>query len=117
MTRANAVRGDVRLDIGGDEWVLRPSFAALACIENDVAPLLSLARDAAEGRVRLSDMVAVFRHCMIPDGATQRVPDAETLGGWILESGMVAVMAPYRDLLQTVLAGVASNDGGHGGQG
>lgn len=117
MMRANPMRGDVALEIGGADWVLRPSFTALAGIERDVAPLLALARDAAEGRVRLGDMVAVFRQCMIPGQTAQAVPDAETLGAWILEVGMVAVMAPYRDLLQTVLAGIARNDGQHDGQG
>lgn len=117
MIQLNPIRGDVALNIGGTDWVLRPSFAALARIESEVAPLLALARDAAEGRVRLGDMVAVFRQCMIPGQAAQAVPDTETLGAWILEAGMVAVMPPYRDLLQTVLAGVAQSDDQHDGQG
>ena len=53
----NPVRGEAALRVGGETLVLRPSFAALVAAEEELGPLFALVERAAEGRLRLAEMV------------------------------------------------------------
>ncbi|RYY32572.1 MAG: gene transfer agent family protein, partial [Sphingomonadales bacterium] len=59
---ANAARGEAELRVGGEMLVLRPSFQALVAAEGEVGPLVGVVERAAEGRLALSEMVALFWH-------------------------------------------------------
>ncbi len=63
-------RGESRAGRGGGAGraarllVLRPSFAALVAAEQELGPLFALVERAAEGRLALGEMVALFWHCL-----------------------------------------------------
>lgn len=105
MTAANPWRGDIAIMIGRQNHVLRPSFAALALIESEIAPLLLLAQKAADGAVRIEDMAVVFRHCLHPFGAETH-PDTAVIGEAIVSMGLAEAVGVYRRLLEAVLKGV-----------
>jgi Phage tail tube protein, GTA-gp10 len=44
--------------------VLRPTFAALVAAEEELGPLFALVERAASGTLKLSEMVALFWHCL-----------------------------------------------------
>jgi hypothetical protein len=70
MTGANSARGEATLHIGSETLVLRPSFEALVAAEGELGSLFALVERAAEGRLMLSELTALFWHCVRerPDG-------------------------------------------------
>lgn len=60
-------------------FVLRPSFAALVAAEEEIGPLFTLVERAADGRLQLSEMVALFWHCLAPDAGVERGAFAESV--------------------------------------
>ncbi|MFQ5347370.1 MAG: GTA-gp10 family protein [Rhodothalassiaceae bacterium] len=111
MSAANPLRGEVALELGGRSHVLRPSFAALLAIESEVAPLLVLAQEAAEGRVRVEAMATVFHHCLyLEDGAAR--PTVGEIGEVILADGLMPSLKAYRALIENVLMGPAPDRDG-----
>ena len=57
---ANAARGEA----GYLGLTLRPSFTALVNAEWEIGPLFLLVERAASGTLSLTDMVALFWHCI-----------------------------------------------------
>jgi Phage tail tube protein, GTA-gp10 len=57
---ANPARGEV----GYLGHTLRPSFTALVNAEQEIGPLFLLVERAAAGTLSLTDMVALFWHCI-----------------------------------------------------
>ncbi|MFK4874363.1 gene transfer agent family protein [Novosphingobium sp. ZW T3_23] len=101
MTFANPLRGEASLTIGGSAHVLRPSFTALVAAEEELGPLFALVERAGEGRLRLSEMAALFWHCLDPRSAITR----EAVGEAVLAQGLAACAAPLRALLGQILKG------------
>lgn len=99
---ANPVRGEAGLRVAGETLVLRPSFAALVAAEGELGPLFALVERAAEGRLALGEMAALFWHCLRdrPAGLTR-----EALGEAIVASGLAAATPALRTLLGQILAG------------
>jgi hypothetical protein len=99
---ANPVRGEAALRIGGETLELRPSFAALVAAEGELGPLFALVERAAEGRLGLSEMVALFWHCLreAPEGLTR-----ERFGEGVVAGGLAAATPALKALLGQVLAG------------
>lgn len=98
---ANAVRGEATLSIGGVERVLRPTFTALVAAEDELGPLFALVERAGNGQLRLSEMAALFWHCLAGrDGLTR-----EALGEAIAAHGLAACAAPLRAVLGAILQG------------
>ena len=99
---ANPVRGEAALRVAGEMLVLRPSFAALVAAEGELGPLFALVERAAEGRLALGEMVALFWHCLRdrPAGLTR-----EGLGEAVAAQGLTAAMPALRLLLGQVMAG------------
>ncbi|MBL0914168.1 MAG: gene transfer agent family protein [Sphingopyxis sp.] len=64
MSAANALRGEAELRVGDTVHVLRPSFAALVAAEEELGPLFALVERAADGRLALGEMAALFWHCV-----------------------------------------------------
>ena len=102
MTIANTVRGEASLRVAGETLVLRPTFAALVAAEGELGPLFALVERAADGKLGLGEMVALFWHCLreCPDGVTR-----ETLGVAVVEAGLAVVTPVLRGVLRQILAG------------
>lgn len=88
--------------VGGETLVLRPSFAALVAAEAEVGPLFGLVERAAEGRLGLGEMVALFWHCLAerPAGMTR-----ERFGEGVVAGGIAAATPALKVLLGQILAG------------
>ncbi|GBH30437.1 MULTISPECIES: gene transfer agent family protein [Sphingobium] len=99
--RPNPERGEAALAIGGDMLALRPSFAALVAAEAELGPLFALVERAADGKLSLGDLVALFWHCLVDRDRMDR----DTLGEAILAVGLAKVTPVLKAILQQILAG------------
>ena len=98
---ANPHRGEASLEIGGVAHLLRPSFAALVAAEEELGPLFALVERAGAGEMRLSELAALFWHCLHPrDGLTR-----ERVGEAVMRQGLAASAKPLRALLTQILQG------------
>ncbi|MES2442785.1 MAG: gene transfer agent family protein [Pseudomonadota bacterium] len=99
---ANAARGEAALRVAGETLVLRPSFTALVAAEAEIGPLFALVERAAEGRLGLGEMVALFWHCLDapPAGMTR-----EAFGEGVALGGLAAATPALRVLVGQILAG------------
>lgn len=103
MTRpANPARGEASLTVGGEALLLRPSFAALVAAEEELGPLFALVERAAERRLGLAEMAALFFHCAAdrPEGCTR-----ERIGQAIAERGLAKATPALKALLTQILQG------------
>lgn len=97
----NPERGEAALEIGGDVLALRPSFGALVAAEAELGPLFDLVERAADGKLSLGDMAALFWHCLVD---RERM-DRETLGEAMIVVGLARLTPVLKTLLQQILAG------------
>jgi hypothetical protein len=95
---ANAARGEA--EVCGH--LLRPSFAALVAAEDEIGPLFALVERAAEGRLSLGDMVALFWHCLESRDGLSRGDFADR----VLAQGLAGVTPALKQLLSQILKGV-----------
>ena len=102
MTTANPARGEASLRVAGETVRLRPTFAALVAAEGELGPLFALVERAADGRLGLGELVALFWHCLAerPAGLTR-----EALGEAVAAGGLAAATPVLRVLLGQILAG------------
>lgn len=96
--RANPLRGEATL-FGR---VLRPTFAALVAAEEELGSLLALVGRASEGNLRLSEMSALFWHCLEDDHGLMR----HELEAAVVEAGLSAVTPALKGLLGQILRGL-----------
>lgn len=108
MSLANPVRGEATLLIRGESHVLRPTFAALVAAEGELGPLFALVERASAGQLRLSELAALFWHCLAQPGALTR----EDVGEAVAAQGLAAASAPLRALLVQILQGHPSTGSG-----
>ena len=96
------VRGEAMLRVAGMELRLRPSFSALVAAEEELGPLFALVERAAAGGLLLSEMVALFWHCLAerPAALTR-----ERLGETVAAGGLAQATPVLKTLLQQILAG------------
>lgn len=99
---ANPVRGEASLRVAGEMLVLRPSFSALVAAEGELGPLFALVERAADGRLAVGEMVALFWHCLRerPAGLTR-----DALGEAVAAQGLTAAMPVLKVLLGQILGG------------
>lgn len=99
---ANAARGEAEIVVAGEALKLRPSFAALVAAEEEVGPLFALVERAADGELKLGELVALFWHCLDPkpEGLTR-----ERFGESVAGQGLAAATPALRMLLQQILQG------------
>ncbi len=105
MTRpANPGRGEARLVVGGEPFLLRPSFAALTAAEEELGPLFALVERAADGRLTLGEMASLFWHCVAdrPQRCTR-----ERVGEALAEQGLAKATPALKTLLTQILQGRA----------
>ena len=98
---SNAVRGEAVLTINGRACLLRPSFNALVQAEEELGPLFDLVERAGDGKLRLTDMAALFWHCLAERGDLTR----DAVGEAVVAQGLAASTKPLRILLGEILKG------------
>ena len=103
---ANQYRGEASLEIAGAPRLLRPSFAALVSAEEELGPLFALVERAGTGQLRLSEMAALFWHCLAERGDLTR----EMVGETVARLGLAAAAKPLRVLLGQILQGEAGTE-------
>ena len=99
---ANPARGEAALRVAGETLVLRSSFAALVAAEAELGPLFALVERAAEGRLGLGELVALFWHCL---GERPVELTRERLGEAVAAAGLKGVMPAVTVLLRQVMLG------------
>jgi len=99
---SNPARGEATLVIAGRPHVLRPTFNALVCAEEELGPLFALVERAAEGRLGIGELVALFWHCLAerPEGLSR-----ERFGEAVAAQGLAAATPALRMLLSQILQG------------
>ncbi|MGP1354757.1 MAG: gene transfer agent family protein [Parasphingopyxis sp.] len=99
---ANPARGEAEIVVAGETLRLRPSFAALVQAEEELGPLFALVERAADGGLKLGELVALFWHCLDPKPeALTRDRFGEALAG----QGLAALTPALRILLGQILQG------------
>jgi Phage tail tube protein, GTA-gp10 len=95
---ANPVRGEA--SVAG--FMLRPSFAALVAAEEELGPLFALVERAAAGKLKLSEMVALFWHCRfdVPADVSRDAFSDAVAGG-----GLATATPALKTLLGQILGG------------
>lgn len=98
--QANAARGEAVLRTENAAFMLRPTFAALAAAEEELGSLFALVERAAEGRLKLTEMVALFWHCRhdVPPDVTRDV-FAEA----VVAAGLSAATPVLKNILAQIL--------------
>ena len=97
----NPARGEAALVIAGKPRVLRLSFTALVAAEEELGPLFALVERAAEGRLRLTEIAALFWHCC----ESRETLTREAMGEAVMVLGLAGASAPLRELLKQILQG------------
>ena len=97
----NPLRGEAAVVIAGEPRLLRPSFEALVCAEEELGPLFALVERAGEGQLRLAEIVGLFWHCLADRGGVTR----EAVGEAVLAMGLAEAAKPLRVLLGEILRG------------
>lgn len=100
----NEARGEASIPIGGRVFLLRPTFDALVRAEEELGPLFALVERAGEGQLRLSEIAALFWHCLADRDQGQTVT-REQVGEAVMAQGLARCTAPLRVLLGQVLKG------------
>ncbi len=98
---ANPQRGEAAISLDGRELVLRPTFTALVIAEEELGPLFALVERASEGQLRLTEIAALFWHCVQDRSDLTR----EEMGEAVMTMGLAKATAPLRILLAQILQG------------
>ena len=98
---ANAFRGEASLPVNGSERILRPTFTALVAAEEELGPLFALVERAGVSRLALSEMTALFWHCL----EDRSDLDREEFGEAVVELGLARCARPLRAILGQILQG------------
>jgi hypothetical protein len=99
---ANPYRGEAALNVGGETLVLRPTFGALVAAEEELGSLFEIVERAAEGTLRLNEIVALFDHVSRsrPNAITR-----ERIGEAVVEKGLAGVTPALKLFLTQNLPG------------
>lgn len=98
---SNPVRGEAAILVDGAPRLLRPSFDALVRAEEELGPLFALVERAGEGQLRLSEIAALFWHCLADRADLTR----EAVGDSVVAMGLAEAAKPLRVLLGEILRG------------
>lgn len=98
---ANPERGEAVLHVLGVARLLRPTFTALIAAEDELGPLFALVERAAAGQLRVSEMAALFWHCLADRDAVSRA----AVGDAVAAQGLAECAKPLRTLIAQILQG------------
>lgn len=98
----NPARGEASVWIGGVELILRPSFNALCCAENELGSLFDVVERAVAQKLHLHELVTLFWHCAVdrPKELT-----AEAFGDAMVATGLANLTPALKTLLGQILQG------------
>ena len=102
MTSANPYRGEASLDVGGERLLLRPTFGALVAAEEELGSLFEIVERAAEGVLKLQQIVALFDHL---SRKRPEVLTRERIGVAVVEKGLAKVTPVLKQVLAQILQG------------
>ena len=85
----------------GFSWTETNSFDALVRAEEELGPLFALVERAGEGQLRLSEIAALFWHCLADRADLTR----EAVGDSVVAMGLAEAAKPLRVLLGEILRG------------
>lgn len=104
------VRGEIRVDIDGVGYTLRPTFDALRQIETRTGrSVLVLIQEVISMRVHYAHLVVTLYELARASGAKLT---EERIGAAIIGKGIKAYLKPLSDVLQTVLSREEPDDSG-----
>ena len=96
---ANKARGEVTLELGGESYVLVPSFGAVCEIEDKIGTnLFSLGRRLELAEISARDLIDVAHACLTPLGYKG---DKAHLGEAIVEAGALKAIAALTEFCAT----------------
>lgn len=98
---ANSLRGEATIEIAGEQRLLRPTFEALVLAEEELGPLFALVERAGEGRLKLTELAALFWFCLAERERVSR----QQVGQAVTSIGLAGCAKPLRSLLGQVLQG------------
>ena len=88
---ANRARGEVTLHLGGETYVLRPTFGAVCAIEDTVgSSLYEIGRRLEGAEITARDLVAFAHACVTTAGYTV---ERDRLGALIVDGGVHTAIA------------------------
>lgn len=99
---ANPYRGETSIEVGGEMLVLRPTFGALVAAEEELGSLFAIVERAAEGALKLQQIVALFDH--LSRGRPQAIT-RERIGEAVVEKGLAGVTPVLKVVLTQILQG------------
>jgi hypothetical protein len=99
---ANPYRGEASIEVGGETLVLRPTFGALIAAEEELGSLFEIVERAAEGALRLNQIVALFDH--LSRGRPKAITRAR-IGEAVVEKGLAGVTPTLKVVLTQILQG------------
>ena len=99
---ANPYRGEAMLEVAGEALLLRPTFSALIAAEEELGSLFDLVERAAEGQLRLTQIVALFDH--LSKGRPEAIT-RERIGESVIEKGLAKITPLLRTVLAQILQG------------
>jgi hypothetical protein len=100
---ANKARGEVTLELGGEIYVLVPSFGAVCEIEDKIgANLFNLGRRLELAEISASDLIDLAHACLAPVGYKG---DKARLGEAIVEAGALKVIAALTEFCRNYAFG------------
>ena len=102
MTSANPYRGEASIEVGGESLVLRPTFSALIGAEEELGSLFEVVERAAEGLLKLQQIVALFDH--ISRGRPAAIT-RERIGDAVVEKGLTGISPTLKIVLGQILQG------------
>ncbi len=98
---ANSARGEAQFMIGDRAYIIRPSFAALVAAEDEIGSLFDFVDRAAAGKALMSEVIALFWHCLVDSHVMNRDRFSEALAAM----GMVGLTPILRVILRQILQG------------
>ncbi len=98
---ANAARGEAQIILGDHKVRLRPTFNALVAAEEELGSLFALVERAAEGSLKLSEMVTLFWHCRDSGNEMSRADFSAS----VADAGLVQATPALKILIGQILGG------------
>ena len=102
MTSANPYRGEASIEGGGETLVLRPTFSALIAAEEELGSLFEIVERAAEGLLKLQQIVALFDH--LSRGRPAAIT-RERIGDAVVDKGLTGISPTLKIVLGQILQG------------
>jgi len=102
VTSINPYRGEAGLEVGGERLLLRPTFGALIAAEEELGSLFEIVERAAEGALRIQQIVALFDH--LSRGRPETIT-RDRIGEAVVEKGLAGVAPILKLVLKQILQG------------